>query len=155
MNENIDDPLYKNIYPSMQEKETDELLRIWKENDREQWSDAAFEVVHNLLVERIGQVPEQAPRKEEKKEIAYLHNPKALLNISTWANILSWIILVPCILGTMWMLFTGSPLGLILFVLATGLFCFLVLQAIAKGMPLLLDILNNTQQLINASQSRE
>jgi small-conductance mechanosensitive channel len=155
MNDNLDDPLYKNIYPSMQEKETDELLRIWKENDREQWSDTAFEVIHDILLERIGQLPEQAPREEVKRELEHLHNPMTLLRISSWSNILSWFILILTISFILVALFNRFLLGSLIIFLPIGLFCFLVLQAIAKSILLLLDIFNNTQQLMNAAQSQE
>ena len=41
---------FKNIY---------ELLEIWKTNDRATWSDTTFEVLREILKERIGDVPPQ------------------------------------------------------------------------------------------------
>jgi hypothetical protein len=40
-------------------KDTDELIQIWQLNDRREWSDEAFEIVKEILVERGAQVPEQ------------------------------------------------------------------------------------------------
>jgi len=41
---------FKNIY---------ELIEIWKTNDRAAWSDTTFEVLREILKERIGDVPPQ------------------------------------------------------------------------------------------------
>lgn len=43
----------------MKLKETDELISIWQKNNRAEWSDAAFEVVKELLIERGQVLPEQ------------------------------------------------------------------------------------------------
>ena len=49
----------KQIYSELNLKETDELLEIWHTNDHEEWSDAAFDVVLEILIERLGEVPIQ------------------------------------------------------------------------------------------------
>jgi len=33
------DSLYDSVYKSLQEKDTEELLEIWQQNDRNEWSD--------------------------------------------------------------------------------------------------------------------
>lgn len=43
----------------MKLKDTDELISIWQKNNRVEWSDVAFEVVKELLVERGQVLPEQ------------------------------------------------------------------------------------------------
>lgn len=48
------------IYQSMNLKETEELLQIWQENDRVEWSDTAFDVIKDILMERLGEIPPQA-----------------------------------------------------------------------------------------------
>jgi len=51
----------------MKLKETDELLEIWSKNDRTEWSNDAFEAIHSILFERLGNVPPQeAPRSSRK-----------------------------------------------------------------------------------------
>ncbi len=52
--------LSKSIYQNMKLKETDELLEIWSDNDRLEWSDETFEVIRVILLERLGEVPPQA-----------------------------------------------------------------------------------------------
>lgn len=49
---NIDPELVYQIRSNMESKDTNELLRIWKENDQELYSEEAFEVVKQLLIER-------------------------------------------------------------------------------------------------------
>lgn len=64
--------LKEQIYRNMNLKDTEELLEIWRENDRVEWSDTAFEVVKEILVERIDEIPNQNPPineyTEEEKE---------------------------------------------------------------------------------------
>ena len=47
------------IYENMNLKDTDELLDIWQANDRLEWSDAAFDVVKEILIKRLGELPPQ------------------------------------------------------------------------------------------------
>ncbi|MBI3948129.1 MAG: hypothetical protein HY321_19585 [Armatimonadetes bacterium] len=49
----------RSIYRSLREKSTRELLRIWTENDREEWSERAFAAVRRVLVERGVALPAQ------------------------------------------------------------------------------------------------
>ena len=55
---NISNDLRNQIYSNMQLKSTDELMRIWKQNDHEEWSDTAFEIVKQILLQRTGSLPE-------------------------------------------------------------------------------------------------
>ena len=47
------------IYNNFDSKETDELLEIWKTNDHVEWSDLAFEILEEILMKRIGELPVQ------------------------------------------------------------------------------------------------
>ncbi|MBI5297427.1 MAG: hypothetical protein HY869_18265 [Chloroflexi bacterium] len=40
-------------------KETDELLDIWQANDRAAWTDITFDLLEEILRERLGEVPPQ------------------------------------------------------------------------------------------------
>lgn len=55
----MSDRLREQIYGNLNLKETDELLEIWQKNDHVEWSDTAFDVVKDILIERIGEVPPQ------------------------------------------------------------------------------------------------
>lgn len=53
--------LLQEIRSNMEQKDTDELLNIWKENDKEQYSETAFEAIKQILIERGETLP---PQKE-------------------------------------------------------------------------------------------
>ena len=89
------------IFSGMKDKDTEELLKIWKENDREEWSNEAFEVIHDILLERLEKVPEQggnsalagdSPGFEYNRRKPY-HSSTRLLGMASWANVISWIVL--------------------------------------------------------------
>lgn len=48
----MDEKLIEQIRENIKSKSTEELLKIWKENDREQYSEEAFEAVKQILEER-------------------------------------------------------------------------------------------------------
>jgi hypothetical protein len=49
----------KQVYRSLENKETEELLDIWKKNNRSEWSDIAFDVIQEILINRGINIPEQ------------------------------------------------------------------------------------------------
>ncbi len=51
------DELRSQIYNNMQLKTTEELMLILEHDDREEWSELAFEVVKQILVQRTGKHP--------------------------------------------------------------------------------------------------
>ena len=54
-----DPKMVTDIKKGLQEKATDELLVIWKENKRTRWSDDTFEAIAQILKERSVELPEQ------------------------------------------------------------------------------------------------
>lgn len=64
MNTDLRDQIYRNF----KSKDTEELLDIWETNDRQEWSDLAFEVLQEVLTERVGSLPEQNSHILEKNE---------------------------------------------------------------------------------------
>lgn len=109
-NRQDDNSLQQRIIENMQEKETEELLQTWKKNNRKEWSDLAFEVIHDILFERLGTVPDQTPplandapemneTREENVEDnnadgEIFHDPNMILRIALWARLASWLVLV-------------------------------------------------------------
>ena len=91
-----DNSAQQQIYIRMDKKETAELLEIWQNNNREDWTADAFESVHNILLNRLGSVPEQgitpvdneSPSEDEDS----FPSPK-LIFIATWADKLAWLVL--------------------------------------------------------------
>lgn len=60
--------LTREIHTKMEKKSTEELLKIWQENDREQWSEEVFEAIRQLLLERGEHLPPRpSPEKGRKK----------------------------------------------------------------------------------------
>jgi hypothetical protein len=55
----MSDELRNQIRNNLSLKDTYELLEIWKTNDRVEWSDTTFEVIEEILRERIKEVPPQ------------------------------------------------------------------------------------------------
>jgi hypothetical protein len=51
--------LRKQIHNELNLKVTEELLEIWYTNDHEEWSDTAFDVIKEILIERLGEIPTQ------------------------------------------------------------------------------------------------
>jgi hypothetical protein len=47
------------IFETLNLKETDELVEIWKKNDRVEWSEQAFDVIQEILQFRLGETPKQ------------------------------------------------------------------------------------------------
>ncbi len=55
MDENLRDQIFNN----MNIRETDELIEIWKANNVSEWSELAFDVVKEILIKRLGELPAQ------------------------------------------------------------------------------------------------
>jgi tetratricopeptide (TPR) repeat protein len=57
----LDRERIEQIRGHLSELETDALLEEWKENNREEWTDEAFEAIRQILVSRLGaDLPPQA-----------------------------------------------------------------------------------------------
>ena len=52
------DSLRNQIYGNMQLKTTEELMSILEQDDHEEWTDTAFEVVKKILIQRTERLPE-------------------------------------------------------------------------------------------------
>lgn len=55
----MSDELRKQIYNNLKLKDIYELLEIWRVNNRVEWSDTTFEVLREILKEKIGEIPPQ------------------------------------------------------------------------------------------------
>lgn len=54
------DDLQARLYDNLAAKDTDELLDIWKKGDPAEWEAGVFDIVKELLKERLGRVPTQS-----------------------------------------------------------------------------------------------
>ena len=67
--------LRQQIHNELKLRETEDLLEIWRANDHEEWSDTAFEVIRDILSERLGEVPpQQLSDDEQDEEESYRHD---------------------------------------------------------------------------------
>jgi len=64
----ISDAMRDQIASNMELKTTEELQTILEQNDREEWTDAAFEVVKEILLKRTGEVPQTPIQQEDPLE---------------------------------------------------------------------------------------
>ena len=159
----------------MEQKTTEELLDIWKKNDRGEWTDAAFEVIREILAARIGSLPAQGEDivdSEEKVDEALededtYHVYENLVRVSSLARGFSWIclglavlflvadivLLLASVTGENQMGWGGFSLDRVWIPLMSSLlpllfsgFFFVALRAIAEGIYVLLDIEDSTRR---------
>jgi hypothetical protein len=64
----ISDVIRDQIASNMELKTTEELQTILKQNDREEWTDVAFEVVKEILLKRTGEIPQNPVQQEDPLE---------------------------------------------------------------------------------------
>jgi hypothetical protein len=83
----------KHIYNNFDQKETDELIGIWQANDRVEWTDEAFDVLREILQERLGEAPSQGEQvwehikeKPVNKNGPVLYKPGEVFWLETWIN---------------------------------------------------------------------
>lgn len=63
MNDNLRAQIYNNLII----KDTEELLEIWQSGDPSEWEEEVFEIVKELLVERLGAVPPQSGEAQARQ----------------------------------------------------------------------------------------
>jgi len=141
------DPLREaHLLSKMREKETEELLAIWQQNDRQAWTEDAFDAIHKVLHERLSEVPEQGlPVTPAIRS----PNRARLHTIAGWANSFSWIVIGIAILSFVLRLFflfgDNASTNLISWILvelssiAFAGFAFIALQAVTEIIYFLLD----------------
>jgi HEAT repeat protein len=55
----MNDDFRNQVFETLNQKETDDLVDIWKKNDRVEWSEVTFDVVREILQNRLGEIPKQ------------------------------------------------------------------------------------------------
>lgn len=68
------DDLKKQIRANLDFWDSNNLLKIWSANDRFEWSEEAFEVIREILEERLGTVPPQDELQETNEIETDLEN---------------------------------------------------------------------------------
>ena len=64
----MNDELRQQMYSQFSLKETNDLVEIWVANDRVEWSETAFEVIQEILQQRLDELPPQAEPVFEYEE---------------------------------------------------------------------------------------
>jgi len=64
----MSDDIRNQMYNELNLRETEDLLEIWYANDREGWSAAAYEVIQEILIRRLGEIPRQEVVVDEETE---------------------------------------------------------------------------------------
>lgn len=156
------------IYARMSEKDTEDLIEIYHENDLESPTEESLEIVRQILLERLGTLPEpeteaeeeSSPDEEEEEEFEFPQD-KVLYRIADWSSRLSGIIVAVAVInvivksGSYFAFIIDVPLAewnssrifdlviTILSYLETLLyagFLYLLLQAVTEVIYLLMDI---------------
>jgi len=161
--QNMSDEIRSMIHNELENKETDELIKIWTMNDRYSWTDETFEVIKGILLERHVEIPVQAPpiftEKEKEKVILQEHrknkqpayyNPESIYRLGKWINIISYIYLVVSVIGNLYTYriidyFNTLTAGEYLVQVAIVLTVFICIRAIPKLLMLLMEIEFNTR----------
>jgi hypothetical protein len=63
----------RTIYNTQNQKTTEELVEIWRTNDRVEWTDEAFDAIKEILLERLGELPPQNEAVQEHIEVEEDH----------------------------------------------------------------------------------
>ncbi len=89
------------IYKNFNSKTTEELQKIWDENDRNEYSSVSFEVIEEILKGRNGSVKFLKKQIESKKQIECKEKVESKISKSQaeWIIILlSFIALITCLI---------------------------------------------------------
>ncbi len=144
------DSLYNSIYNRLKERDTDELLEIWQQNDRDEWSEDAFTAIHEILLERLGEEPpQQEPLPAAEGEKYLFFDLEKVVSLSDNINLMAWVVLGGYIVVWIANLFfaglTAQTFLAVLYLLIQGIVFFLVLRFLAQVLNLLLEIVENTR----------
>jgi len=93
------------IFYNLNLKDTQELVEIWQTNDRVEWMDDTFDVIKDILLERLGELPPQNEPVwehieediedgletflndcEAKENQPIFYNPRRILQLDTWLS---------------------------------------------------------------------
>ncbi|MEZ4619777.1 MAG: hypothetical protein R2867_30325 [Caldilineaceae bacterium] len=152
-------------------KSTDELLQIWREREADTWAADAIVAATIELQARLGRLPDNAEEDDAEEDVSpdedaddIYASPSKLMRVAHWARQLSWAFLCfggVAAFGTLAIAVTSNAttapnvryfISAGIFALLpslqymlNGLFYFVILQALAEGIYLFLDIEENTR----------
>ncbi len=174
--------LQNQIFENFRLKETDELLQIWQENNRDEWSDLAFDVIERILQERGVEIPEQtdpaleqeteedAQEIEEEPMLAtgqpVFYNPQDVLWFIQASSITAWVTLGVYVVTGLWYLLANASRyedtalfinGIMYFLvqIITGIISFALLKGVSFTLSLLMEFEFNTRSNKNIENNSE
>lgn len=92
------------IRDNMKSKSDEELLNIWKENNRNEYSDDAFKIIKELILERNLELPEQNE--------ALLDNDSQITSLSLKSKIIKTILLFALVIFWLYFINIINPSNL-------------------------------------------
>ncbi len=85
------------IREGMELKETEELIAIWRRQDKSEWTDEALDVAGELLLGRTGNLLEPSPKadaEEGREETRDTHHSfDSPTRLAYWSRLISWLFL--------------------------------------------------------------
>lgn len=169
-----DNSLHKSIFDNLNLKETDELLQIWQENKRDEWSDTTFDIIEQILRERGVQIPPQddpalKPEDGEDEETTEVtsstgrqpvfYKPQELLLFADATSVAAWVVLAIYIINALRPFlfnlgeFAQNPglmvSGILTFFgqAAAGVISFILLKGISFALKVLMEFEFNTRNV--------
>jgi hypothetical protein len=112
--------LRKHIYANFDNKDTNELVEIWTTNDHVEWTELAFDVVKEIIEQRLGELPPQnEPVLKHLKNVVVgtnnndltlkmladsvnspeFYKPEDVLRVNLWLNRIAKVVVVFSILS--------------------------------------------------------
>jgi len=144
------DPLFDQVYHEQNLKSTEDLLAIWRANDRAEWTSTAFDAIQKILLERLGSVPEQAapPAREEA-----FYDLDRVITLAERTTTASWIVLGGFVLVGLFSFvselfgstFSWTQVVNLLPTFLLGIFFFTILRVLSEALYLLLELAENSR----------
>jgi ABC-type multidrug transport system fused ATPase/permease subunit len=177
MSEELSKEWIDQLRRTLDQKDTEELIEIWQRNDRDAWSDGAFDAIRIILQERIGELPPQEFIKNNHENIDDVERDQVeepadkyfdldrLISTSTQSQYLAWFFLVFAgvslvfviymsaqqIQSGNFMYFLPTIISSFLSILLAGFF-FVFLKALSEIIYVLMDIEENTSRLVKSNE---
>ena len=162
MDRHDDESLREMARVRMQQKETEELLIIWKQKDREEWTDTALDVVEEILIDRLGTIPHQGGDPEELpvQELDTYFDPEVMSRVSELAKAAATIVAVASVVIWLSTVFEYVSfyevsglgfIGMLIYairsggILIRGVFYYVMLRFVSEAGYILMDIEDRTR----------
>ena len=108
------------LYNQMILRETDDLLEIWRENNRAEWTQTTFDVIGAILQDRLGEIPLQKEPvyqihqpdfwernglqkplgdPSESENIPVFYDPRQVIRLTKWIPWIGIAFVIVCLVG--------------------------------------------------------